>query len=97
LTQRLNRQATDITTWLRLRSGSVWTAVTMHASHNLFIQGVFDRLTIPGESTEYITTELGAGLAGAYTLIAYWCWKQRASLPGSIPRDEVPQMAAQTA
>ena len=31
--------------WLRLESGSVWPAVWMHASHNLWIQGLFDRLT----------------------------------------------------
>jgi len=85
-----------IATWLRLRSGSVWTAVILHASHNLFT-GVFDRLTVPNGLTEYITTEFGAGLAVAYTLIAYWCWKQRASLPGFISPNEVPQMAPQTA
>jgi membrane protease YdiL (CAAX protease family) len=31
--------------WLRLQSGSFWPAVLMHASHNLFIQQVFDPLT----------------------------------------------------
>ena len=29
--------------WLRLRSGSVWTGMFLHASHNLWIQGFFDR------------------------------------------------------
>ncbi len=28
--------------WLRLKSGSLWTAAILHASHNVFVQGVFD-------------------------------------------------------
>lgn len=28
-------------TWFRIRSGSLWTAVLLHASHNLFIQSFF--------------------------------------------------------
>ncbi|MGI8746267.1 MAG: hypothetical protein ACR2NN_27550 [Bryobacteraceae bacterium] len=32
--------------WLRLRSGSLWPAAILHASHNLFIQSVFDPLTV---------------------------------------------------
>jgi membrane protease YdiL (CAAX protease family) len=34
--------------WLRLKSGSLWPAATLHASHNLFIQGIFDPLTTRG-------------------------------------------------
>ena len=30
--------------WLRLKSGSLWTAVILHASHNLYIQDIFDPL-----------------------------------------------------
>jgi len=83
-----------IATWLRLRSGSVWTAIILHSSHNLFT-GVLDRLTVPKGSTEYITTEFGAGLAIAYTLVAYW--KHRANVARSILGDEMPQMVRQTA
>ena len=32
--------------WLRLRSGSLWTATVFHGVHNLFIQGIFDPSTI---------------------------------------------------
>src|SRR5439155_21525832 len=35
-----------ILAWLRFKSGSVWTAVVFHASHNLFIQNLFDRMTV---------------------------------------------------
>jgi membrane protease YdiL (CAAX protease family) len=75
--------ASFIYAWIRLRSGSVWTAVILHASHNLFIQGVFDPLTVDRGATEYLTTEFGAGLAVAYSLIAWWCWKRRDRLPGN--------------
>jgi len=66
--------------WLRLRSGSVWTAVLFHASHNLFVQDVFDRMTVPGRTTEYVTTEFGLGLAVVYFAAAVICWRRRKAL-----------------
>ena len=69
-----------IVSWLRLRSGSVWTAVIMHASHNAFT-GMFNQVTVSKELTEYITTEFGVGLAIMYSIIAWWCWTQRTRLP----------------
>jgi membrane protease YdiL (CAAX protease family) len=73
-----------IVTWLRLRSGSVWTAVLMHASHNAWV-GLFDRLTVESDVTPYLTTEFGLGLALAYGMVAYWCWTRRAVLPELMP------------
>lgn len=64
--------ASTIAAWLRLSSGSVWVATLFHASHNLFVQSVFDRLTVSRYQTEFLTTEFGAGLALTYALIAYW-------------------------
>ena len=32
-----------IMSWIRLRTGSVWAAAILHASHNTFIQGFFTR------------------------------------------------------
>lgn len=72
--------ASFILAWLRLKSGSVWTAVIFHSSHNLFIQNVYDGLTVDKGYTQYITTEFGAGLAVVYTLVAYWCWRRRGEL-----------------
>lgn len=83
--------------WFRLRSGSVWTAVILHASHNLFIQGVFDRLTVDRGATEYLTTEFGAGLAAAYSLLAWWCWRRRGELPDARRDEVVPDAAVQAA
>ena len=74
-----------IATWLRLRSGSVWTGVILHTSHNLFVQGVFDGLTVEAGYTEYFTTEFGAGLAMVYVAGGWWCWRHRASLPDPVP------------
>ena len=49
--------------WLRLASGSVWTGMLLHASHNLFIQGIFDPLTVDTGRTKWIIGEFGIGLA----------------------------------
>ena len=73
-----------VATWLRLRSGSVWTGVILHTSHNLYIQGVFDGVTVNLGYTEYFTTEFGAGLAMVYVVAGWWCWKRRALV---VPED----------
>jgi len=61
--------------WLRLRSGSFWPAALMHASHNLFIQKVFDPLTQDTGITAYITGEFGTALAIAAIMVAYTFWR----------------------
>jgi uncharacterized protein len=66
--------------WLRLRSGSLWTVVILHASHNLFLQEVFDPLTLNRGKTEYWTTEFGLGMTLFYGMVAWWCWRRRGEL-----------------
>ena len=66
--------------WLRLKSGSLWTGVILHASHNLIIQNVFDAVTTDRGATAYFTGEFGVGLALAYGAMAFWCWKHRSGL-----------------
>jgi membrane protease YdiL (CAAX protease family) len=56
--------------WLRLRSGSVWPCALLHASHNLFIQAIFDPLTADTGAAHYLTTEFGLGLAVLISLAA---------------------------
>jgi membrane protease YdiL (CAAX protease family) len=56
--------------FLRARSSSVWPCVLLHATHNTFVQGIFDPLTSPVGLAKYITTEFGAGLAAAIVLAA---------------------------
>jgi len=75
--------------WLRLRSGSVWTATFLHASHNLFIQSVFDRLTTDSGPTEWIIGEFGAGLAIVAAVLGYLFWREQcaedaARIPASL-------------
>lgn len=70
--------------WLRLKSGSLWTAVLLHASHNLFIQAFFTPLTGKTSLTPYVIDEFGLGLALAALLVAYLFWRKRGELPTSL-------------
>jgi membrane protease YdiL (CAAX protease family) len=63
--------------WLRLKSGSLWTAAVLHASHNLFIQAILDRMTAPVGRALYITTEFGAGLVLTAAACALYLWTRR--------------------
>jgi uncharacterized protein len=63
--------------WLRLKSGSLCTATILHASHNLFIQAIFDRMTAPTGRALYITTEFGAGLVLTMGAFAVYFWTRR--------------------
>ncbi len=56
--------------WITLRSGSLWPAVLLHGSHNLYVQGFFDRATVDTGPTEFWSGEFGAGLALAAALVA---------------------------
>lgn len=68
--------------WLRLKSGSLWVPVLLHASHNVFIQAVFSPLTEKTATTPYVIDEFGAGLVLAGVGVAYFFWRKRADLPG---------------
>jgi membrane protease YdiL (CAAX protease family) len=67
--------------WLRLKSGSLWTAVILHGSHNLFIQGIFTPFTGNTGLTPYVIDEFGVGLALAAIVVAYLFWRKRDVLP----------------
>jgi membrane protease YdiL (CAAX protease family) len=67
--------------WLRLRSGSVWTGMFLHASHNLWVQAFFDRVTVDTGHTRWFTTEFGAALAIAAVVVALVFWRLRGRLP----------------
>jgi len=68
--------------WLRLKSGSLWTSAILHASHNAFIQAIFDRMTAPAGRTLYITTEFGAGLVLTMGALALYFWTRRGEVAG---------------
>jgi membrane protease YdiL (CAAX protease family) len=71
--------------WLRLKSGSLWTAVLLHASHNLFIQTIFTPLTQDSGATSYWIDEFGIGLALAAAVVAFLFWRRRYELPQGAP------------
>jgi membrane protease YdiL (CAAX protease family) len=63
--------------WLRLKSGSLWTAAVLHASHNLFVQTVFDNMMRDTGKTLWYTTEFGIALALANVVLAIYFWTRR--------------------
>ena len=66
--------------WLTLKSRSLWPAVLLHASHNQFIMGIFDKLTANTNATAYITGEFGVGLALTSLIVAYVFWRMQQHL-----------------
>ena len=51
-----------IAAWLRLRSGSVWPAIALHAVHNAFIQWLLDPMTDTQGNGAWYAGEFGAAL-----------------------------------
>ena len=56
--------------WFRERSGSLWTAVLLHASHNVLITPVFSRMTADTGATTWAIDEFGFLLAAVSVLMA---------------------------
>ena len=80
--------------WMRLKSGSVWTSMLLHASHNLFVQAFFDAQTRRARITGLWTTEFGAGLALAALVVAIIFYVKRGELPAQ--REFVSALQAST-
>jgi membrane protease YdiL (CAAX protease family) len=72
--------------WMRLKSGSLWTGAFLHASHNLFIQGIFTPLTIDTGMTKWVIDEFGFALAIAALVVAMIVWRLRAQVE-RVPAD----------
>jgi uncharacterized protein len=68
--------------WMRLNSGSLWTGMLLHASHNLWIQGTFDPLTTDTGRTHFVIGEFGIGLAVAAIVVAVITWQRRSEVSG---------------
>ena len=62
--------------WLRLKSGSLWPAVILHAAHNALIQELFDPMTQNTGITPYLIGEFGAGLALAGIVVGVLFWRK---------------------
>jgi membrane protease YdiL (CAAX protease family) len=68
--------------WLRLKSGSVWTAVLFHAALNSYNQGFFENLTeTTSNLTNYISGEFGLMMSLVAAFTGYLFWRKRDALP----------------
>jgi membrane protease YdiL (CAAX protease family) len=81
-----------IMAWITVKSGSFWPAAMLHATHNLFVQGVFDAATVTNDSSAYWTGEFGAGLALSMAIAAVLCLRisplsDEAHEKGADPQD----------
>jgi uncharacterized protein len=81
--------------WFRARSGSVWPAVVLHASHNVFFENVYDPLMARYPLTDFIVTEFGLGLMVVSVLMALYVWAHRREL-GPEPEPAMTMTAKQS-
>jgi membrane protease YdiL (CAAX protease family) len=65
-----------IMTYLRYKSGSVWTAVVFHMSGNVFMQKVFTPLTIEHENSVWYMDEFGLVPLFVAILFAIYFWRK---------------------
>jgi membrane protease YdiL (CAAX protease family) len=63
-------------TWMRLKSGSLWPGVVLHAAHNTFIQRFFEPMTVYNKKTSYVAGEFGIALGVISILMAVYFWKR---------------------
>jgi membrane protease YdiL (CAAX protease family) len=74
-----------ILAYLRLRSGSVWTAVIFHMSSNVFMQKFFTPMTKGNDQSVWFVDEFGAVPALVTLLVAAWYWRKgRAEFSSAI-------------
>ncbi len=66
-----------IYTWMRLKSGSLWTGVLLHASHNLFIQSFFTPITADTGRTPWVIDEFGVALPLVSVAFGVYFWLRR--------------------
>lgn len=66
-----------IATWLRIKSGSIWPPLFLYTSYNLFVNVIFNFITINNEYTKLFTGNYGLGLAVVYVIVAFYFWTKR--------------------
>lgn len=70
-----------IAAWLRLRSGSLWPAVIVHAMHNTIVQDIVTPMTTNTGHTDWYIDEFGAALAVATLIGAIIVWRKAVPSP----------------
>lgn len=61
--------------WIRIKSGSLWPAILLHASHNAIIQGYLNPLTVERPQTKYFVGEFGCAMLPFVIFCAWMAWK----------------------
>ena len=61
---------------MRLKFGSLWPCVVLHAAHNTFIQRFFDPLTVQ-QKKPYVAGEFNVALGFISIPMALYFWKRR--------------------
>lgn len=69
-----------VLTWLRLKSGNLWTGVILHTSSNHFIQHFFDPMTAYTGHAKYILGAFGIGFTLVVAVLAACFWMRRAEV-----------------
>lgn len=62
--------------WLRMKSGTIWSAVIFHTTHNGVIQSFFDLSTANTGSTKYFTGEFGSAMVPLVAVSAWYFLKR---------------------
>lgn len=65
-----------IMAYLRLKTGSLWTAVIYHASSNIFIQKIFTPITVQNTESIWYVDEFGAIIALIACCVAVYFWRK---------------------
>lgn len=60
-----------IMAWMNVKTGSLWPAALLHASHNLIVQQIFDGAVRHGPRSAWWTGEFGMGLAITIAVTAF--------------------------
>lgn len=68
-----------VLTWLRQRTNSIWPAVLLHASHNVWFFLLLEPLTSSTPIKPYVSGEHGVITIALISLFAYVCWLRRGS------------------
>jgi uncharacterized protein len=66
--------------WIRLKSGTLWAAAILHASHNCYIQDILSPLTRNTGKTAWFIDEFGAVLPIVAVGFAVYFWRRRKEL-----------------
>ncbi len=65
-----------IMTYFTFKSKSMWPAILFHAAHNVYIDKIFDPLTIKGENTVLWAGEDGLMIPITTSMVALYFWRK---------------------